>query len=213
MSRLPASLALAAALAVSGGVGAALAQGSPHHGPHRATPVQAAPGQVPPSAEQMQQMMQMMGRMTPDQMRQMHDQMMQRMTPEQRAQMMQGMGGMMGGMMGGARPPGAAVQPQQGADPHAHGAPGAQGAATSPSTAAFLAANEKMHREMALQFTGDADRDFAAAMIPHHQGAIEMARIQIQFGRDPDMRRLAEAVIREQEREIAELRAFLARQR
>jgi uncharacterized protein (DUF305 family) len=76
-----------------------------------------------------------------------------------------------------------------------------------------MAANEKMHREMALQFTGDADRDFAAAMIPHHQGAIDMARIQIQYGRDPDMRRLAEAVIREQEREIDELRAFLTRPR
>ena len=86
-------------------------------------------------------------------------------------------------------------------------------AATSPSTAAFLAANEKMHRDMAIQFTGNADRDFAAAMIPHHQGAIDMARIQLQHGRDPEMRRLAEAVIREQEREIAELRAFLARQR
>ena len=65
MSRLPASLALAAALAVSGGVASALAQGSPHHGPHRATQVQAAPGQVPPTAEQMQQMMQMMGNHSP----------------------------------------------------------------------------------------------------------------------------------------------------
>ena len=83
----------------------------------------------------------------------------------------------------------------------------------SPSTAAFQAANEKMHRDMAIAFTGDADRDFAAAMIPHHEGAIEMARIQLRFGRDPAMRRLAEAVIREQEREIAELRAFLARPR
>jgi uncharacterized protein (DUF305 family) len=124
-------------------------------------------------------------------------------SPEQMQSMMQ----QMGGMMGGARPPAAT----QDADPHAHGAPGAQGAATPPSTAAFLAANQTMHRDMAIQFTGDADRDFAAAMIPHHQGAIEMARIQIQYGRDPDMRRLAEAVIREQEREMAELRTFLAR--
>lgn len=206
MPRLPTRLALVALLGTAGLPGTASAQGAPHQGPHRAAPAQAAPAQTPPTADQMQQMMQTMGRMTPQQMQQMQDAMMQRMTPEQRARMMQG------GMMGGAAP-GAPAQPGGAGDPHAHGAPGAQGAATAPSTAAFLAANERMHREMALEFTGDADRDFAAAMIPHHEGAIEMARIQIQYGRDPDMRRLAEAVIREQEREIAELRAFLARQR
>jgi uncharacterized protein (DUF305 family) len=117
-------------------------------------------------------------------------------------------------MMPGAQAPGSgAAQAPAATDPHQHGAAAPASGAQSPSTAAFMAANEKMHREMALQFTGDADRDFAAAMIPHHQGAIDMARIQIQYGRDPDMRRLAEAVIREQEREIAELRAFLARPR
>jgi uncharacterized protein (DUF305 family) len=67
-----------------------------------------------------------------------------------------------------------------------------------------------MHRDMAITFTGDADLDFAASMIPHHGGAIAMARIQFAHGRDLAMRRLAEAVIREQEREITELRAFLA---
>jgi len=104
------------------------------------------------------------------------------------------------------------------ADPHHPGAavPGtaAQGAAdVSPSIAAFMAANEKMHRDMAITFTGDADRDFAASMIPHHEGAIEMARVQLAHGRDPGMRSLAEAVIRAQESEIAALRAFLARLR
>jgi len=190
VTRLRVILPLAAVLAAFGGSGAVLAQGAAHHGAHRPAPAQAASAQTPPSPEQMQQMMQMMHRMTPQQMQQMQAMMQQ-----------------MGGMPGRARPPAAAP----GSEPHEHGAPGAQGAATQPSTAAFLAANETMHRDMAIQFSGDADRDFAAAMIPHHQGAIEMARIQIQYGRDPDMRRLAEAVIREQEREIAELRAFLAR--
>ena len=76
-----------------------------------------------------------------------------------------------------------------------------------------MAANEKMHRDMAITYTGDADRDFAASMIPHHEGAIAMARVQLANGWDPGKRSLAEAVIRAQEDEIATLRAFLARPR
>lgn len=205
MRRVTITAALAAIVIGSGTL--ALAQGMHQHGGHRAPPAQATPAQAPPSAEQIQAMMQMMGRMTPEQMAQVYAAMRQRMTPEQHAAMMARMGH--GGMGHGGH---AAAPAQPGSGARDHGAPGVQGAAASPSTAAFLAANEKMHRDMALPFTGDADRDFAAAMIPHHQGAIEMARIQIQYGRDPGMRHLAEAVIREQEREIAELRAFLARQ-
>ncbi len=91
-----------------------------------------------------------------------------------------------------------------------HGAPRA--AASEPAYVQELrAANDRMHRDMTIRPTGSADRDFAAAMIPHHQGAIDMARIQIRHGSDPAMRKLAEEIIAAQEREIAQLRAFLAR--
>jgi uncharacterized protein (DUF305 family) len=96
------------------------------------------------------------------------------------------------------------------ADHAGHGAM-PQAATASPSTQGFEAATEKMHRDMAISYTGNPDRDFAAAMIPHHQGAIDMARIQLRYGRDPQIRKMAEAIIAAQEKEIAELRAFLAK--
>ncbi|GGJ42177.1 CopM family metallochaperone [Neoroseomonas lacus] len=129
-------------------------------------------------------------------------------------QHMQQMQQMQQRMMPGAQAPGSgAAQAPAAADPHHPDAAAPGTAAQSASTAAFMAANEKMHRDMAITYTGDADRDFAASMIPHHEGAIAMARVQLAHGRDPEMRSLAEAVIRAQEGEITTLRAFLARPR
>jgi len=82
--------------------------------------------------------------------------------------------------------------------------------ANDPATVASAAAMDKMMADMMVPYTGDPDVDFARGMIPHHQAAIDMAKIQLEFGKDPEMRKLAEAIIAAQESEIATLKVFLA---
>jgi len=72
------------------------------------------------------------------------------------------------------------------------------------------AAADKMHEEMAAPApTGYPDRDFLAMMIPHHAGAVEMARLLLIYGKDPLVRQLAEEIIAGQQAEIAAMRARL----
>ncbi|MCO5733169.1 DUF305 domain-containing protein [Rhizobium sp. SSA_523] len=92
-----------------------------------------------------------------------------------------------------------------------HAMHGAQANTTaSPSTQAFEAANKKMHADMAIAYSGNPDVDFVRSMIPHHQGAIDMAKIELAHGKDPELRKLAQEVISAQEGEIAMMRAWLA---
>jgi hypothetical protein len=98
--------------------------------------------------------------------------------------------------------------PEEGTDHSAHNAPNPDEPA---STKAFRAANETMHRDMNIQFTGAADADFVRGMIPHHQGAIDMAKVVLEHGKDPEIKKLAEGIVAAQEAEIKMMRDWLAK--
>jgi len=89
-----------------------------------------------------------------------------------------------------------------------HGAPTTR-TSDSAATTAFKAANTRMHKDMDIAFTGDVDADFVRGMIPHHQGAIEMAKVMLAHGKDPALKKLATGIIADQEKEIAMMRDWL----
>ena len=88
----------------------------------------------------------------------------------------------------------------------------AAAAPDDPVEGAFAAINTRMHRDMAVPAGAKPDAAFAQAMIAHHHGAIDMARVILGFGTDPEIRKLAQEVITAQQGEIAFLQQWLARQ-
>jgi uncharacterized protein (DUF305 family) len=79
------------------------------------------------------------------------------------------------------------------------------------SDKANMEAMQKMDGDMPKQGTGDADRDFVAMMIPHHQGAVDMAKVELMYGKDPALKRLATQIVRSQDKELRFMKAWQAK--
>jgi uncharacterized protein (DUF305 family) len=80
--------------------------------------------------------------------------------------------------------------------------------AATPATAALQAADAAMMQGMDAPYTGDADADFVAHMIPHHRGAVAMAQVELKYGKDPKLRKLARDIVRAQDAEIRFMREW-----
>ena len=96
--------------------------------------------------------------------------------------------------------------PAQTMDHSAHG-----GGMMSPSTDEYAAVMDTMMSQMMVPMSGDPDIDFVRGMIPHHQGAVDNARIVLKYGKDPEVRKFAESVIATQEAEIKWMQDWLAK--
>jgi uncharacterized protein (DUF305 family) len=89
-------------------------------------------------------------------------------------------------------------------------------AVADPNEQQFLFDNDlamsKMSRGMLVESTGDIDRDFVAMMIPHHQGAIDMARAELKYGHNEELRRLAQNIVTQQQNEISDMQIAIGEQ-
>ena len=84
-------------------------------------------------------------------------------------------------------------------------------ASASPATQAFQAGNDRMMKDMDRPYTGNADKDFVAHMMAHHAGAVSMAQVELKYGKDPELRKMARDIIRAQQKEIAFMKQWQAR--
>ncbi len=84
-------------------------------------------------------------------------------------------------------------------------------AGQNPADKAFMSSMQTMMKNMKVKPTGNPDADFVLMMMPHHQGAIDMAKVELQYGKDPEMRQLATDIVAAQEKEIAQMKAWLGK--
>ena len=79
----------------------------------------------------------------------------------------------------------------------------------APSTNALRDAGMSMHKAMDISYTGNADIDFARAMIAHHQGAVDMAKVELQYGTAPEMKALAKDIVDSQQHQIEQMQRWI----
>jgi hypothetical protein len=110
-----------------------------------------------------------------------------------------------------------ALAGEPGGTHHSHGAMPIQYVADRPDYSEeqpFLSENaaamKAMMADMTVRPTGDVDRDFVAMMVPHHQGAVNMARAELKYGHNAQLRRLAREIVTEQQQEITVMRDAVA---
>ncbi len=98
------------------------------------------------------------------------------------------------------------------AAPHGHAAAGMQSASPGKGSTDLGAVIKDMNDKMSsMPMSGDTDMDFAMMMRAHHQGAIDMAQVELRDGKNPQMRKMANQIIAAQKKEIAEIDRFLAK--
>jgi len=81
----------------------------------------------------------------------------------------------------------------------------------SPAKDAFRMKNDQMMTAMhGVALTGDADKDFVNMMIPHHEGAVDMAKIELQYGKDPQLKQMAQSIVDGQSQQVQMLKTWQA---
>ena len=85
-----------------------------------------------------------------------------------------------------------------------------EGKPCSPSTKAYMKSARTMHKGMDIKYSGNPDVDFARGMVPHHQAAVDMVKVVLQYGKDPEIRKLAEWIKTSQKLEIDQMKGWLS---
>jgi DUF305 family protein family protein len=100
----------------------------------------------------------------------------------------------------------------RGAMPIQHAADRRDYSAEQPFLSENEAAMNKMMADMTIKPSGDVDRDFVSMMVPHHQGAIDMANAELKYGHNEQLRRMAQQIAAAQQKEIATMRLAVGEQ-